>query len=90
MGKVNGLSRRLDWKVGTNNNNSNQTLIKEARSKNEKVFRVVEKIKKTGVKILQGDLVFKGGNIYVLKDEELRGELIWLHHNIPVVENRGR
>jgi len=46
MGKVNGLSRRLDWKVGTNNNNSNQTLIKEARSKNEKVFRVVEKIKK--------------------------------------------
>jgi len=35
-------------------------------------------------------LVFKGGNIYVLKDEELRGELIWLHHNIPVVENRGR
>jgi len=29
MGKTNGLSRRLDWKVGTENDNNNQTLIKE-------------------------------------------------------------
>ena len=27
--KANELSRRLDWKVGTENNNINQTLIKE-------------------------------------------------------------
>jgi len=29
MGKVDGLSRRLNWKVGTENDNNNQTLIKE-------------------------------------------------------------
>ena len=29
MEKANGLSRRLDWKVGIENDNNNQTLIKE-------------------------------------------------------------
>ena len=29
MGKENGLSRRPDWKVGIENDNDNQTLIKE-------------------------------------------------------------
>ena len=29
MGKTDGLSRRLDWKVGTENNNNSQTLIKK-------------------------------------------------------------
>jgi len=29
MGKTDGLSRRLYWKVGTENDNSNQTLIKD-------------------------------------------------------------
>jgi len=29
MRKVDGLSRRLDWKVGVKNNNDNQTSIKE-------------------------------------------------------------
>ena len=29
MEKVNGLSRRLDWKVGIKKNNENQILIKE-------------------------------------------------------------
>jgi len=29
MQKADGLSRRLDWKVGVENNNNNQTLIKE-------------------------------------------------------------
>jgi len=29
MGKADGLSRRPDWKVGIENNNNNQTLIKE-------------------------------------------------------------
>jgi len=79
MGKADGLSRRPDWKVGVENNNNNQTLIKEqwihslaevviegpevdivekikrARSKDKEVVRIVEKIKKVGVKVLQGD-----------------------------------
>jgi len=33
--------------------------------------------------------VLKEGKIYVLEGE-LRGEVIWLHHNTPVGEHRGR
>jgi len=29
MGKIDELSRRLDWRVGVENNNKNQRLIKE-------------------------------------------------------------
>ena len=74
MGKVDGLSRRADWKVGTDKNNENQLFIKDqwihsmyevvvegpeiglvekirkARSKDEDVVRIVEEMKKTGVK----------------------------------------
>ena len=77
------LSKRLDWKVETENDNNNQTFIKEqwiyslievviegpevdilekikiTRDKDEEivreVVRVVEEMKKVGVKILQGD-----------------------------------
>ena len=57
--------------------------IKKARSKDEDVVRVVEEMKKAGVKELrgnewkiEGDLVLKEGKIYVPKDEELRVEVI--------------
>jgi len=33
---------------------------------------------------LEGDLVLKEGKVYVLKDEELRVEIIQLHYNILV------
>ena len=63
--------------------------IKKARSKDEEIVRVVEEIKRVGVRVLQGnkwqiekDLVFKEGKIYVPKDRELRAEIIQLHHNI--------
>ena len=113
--KADGLSRRLDWKVGVENNNNNQILIKnnwicslqeviiekpevdilekikKVRSKNEDVVRIVEEMKKAKVKELRGeewkieeDLVLKKGKIYVLKDEELRAEIIWLHHDVLV------
>jgi len=102
MGKADELSRRPDWKVGVENDNDNQTLIKncwihslgevviegpevdiiekikKARSKNEEVVRVVEEMKKVGVKVLQGDewqteedLVLKEGKVYVLKNKKL-------------------
>ena len=114
MGKVDGLSRRADWKVGVDKDNDNQVFIKDnwirsmyevvvegpevelvekikkARSKDEDVVRVVEEMKKAGVRKLRGnewkleeDLVLKEGKIYVPKDEELRAEVIWLHHNVP-------
>jgi len=78
MGKVDGLSRRLDWKVGVDKDNKNQVFIKDswicsmyevvvegpevdilekikrARSKDNDVVRVVEEIKKAGVRELYG------------------------------------
>ena len=53
---------------------------------------VVEEMKKAKVKELQGneqqikgDLVLKKKKVYVLKDEELRAEVVQLHHNVPAV-----
>ena len=57
--------------------------IKKARSKDEEVVRVVEEMKRAGVKVLQGDewqvegdLVLKKEKVYVLMDGELRVEII--------------
>jgi len=76
MEKADGLSRGLDWKVGVENDNNDQTLIKEqwihslakvviegpkvdivekikkAKSKDKEVVKVVEEMKKAGVKVL--------------------------------------
>jgi len=67
--------------------------IKKARGKDKEVVRVVEEMKKAGVGVLKGDkwqvegeLVLKEGKIYVLKEEELRVKIIWLHHNVPAAE----
>ena len=71
--------------------------IKIAKSKNKEVVRVVEEMKKVGVKVLreeewqiEGDLVLKEGKVYVLKDEMLRVEIIWLHHDTLVAKHRGK
>ena len=71
--------------------------IKKARSKNEEVVRVVEEMKKVGVKVVWGDewkikedLMLKEKKIYVPKDGELRAEIIQLHHNVLVVGHRSR
>ena len=121
MGKADRLSRRADWKVGTDKDNENQVFIKDhwihsmyevvvegpevelvekikkARSKNKDVVRVVEEMKRAGVKELRenewkikDNLVLKEGKVYVPKDEELRVEIIWLHHDVPAVGHGGR
>jgi len=38
---------------------------------------------------IEGDLVIKEGKIYVPKDAELRAEIIWLHHDVPVAGHGG-
>ena len=79
MGKTDGLSRRLDWKVGVEKDNDNQVFIKDnqirslqevviegpevemlekikrARSKDKEVVRVVEEMKKVGIKVVRGE-----------------------------------
>ena len=37
---------------------------------------------------IEGELVLKEEKVYVPKDEELRAEVIWLHHNVPAVGYR--
>jgi len=71
--------------------------IKKAQSKDKHVIRVVEEMKKAGVKELrgnkwkiEGDLVLKEGKVYVPKDEELRAEVIQLHHDVPAAGHGGR
>ena len=121
MGKVDGLSRRLDWKVGVEKNNENQIVVKEgwlrsmqevviegpevvilekikkARSKNEDIVKIVEKMKRAGVKELQRnewqveeELVLKEEKVYVLKKAELRAEIIQLYHDVPTAGHGGK
>ena len=121
IGKANGLSKRPDWKMGMDNDNKNQKLIKEkqvqeimevvvkgpkevikekikrVRGKYEEVVKVVEEMKKAEVQNLRGDkweieeyLVLKKGKVYVLKDEELRVEIIQLHYDVLIIKHGGR
>jgi len=121
MRKVNGLSRRVDWKVGVDRDNENQIFIKDnwvcslqkviiegpevellekikkARSKDEEVVRIVEDMKRVKVKELRGEkwkieeeLVLKEEKVYVLKDKELRAEVIQLHYDVPAAGHGGR
>ena len=71
--------------------------IKEVRDKDEKVIKVVEEIKKAGVKTLRNEewqieegLVLKEGRVYVPKDEKLRVEIMRLHHNTLIAGHGGQ
>ena len=71
--------------------------IKEVRDKDEEVIKVVEEMKKAGVKMLRNEewqieegLVLNEGRVYVPKDEKLRVEIIQLHHDIPIAGHRGQ
>ena len=66
--------------------------IKKLETKNNKVVKVVEEIKKVGVKMLRDDelqikneLVLKERKMYVPKNENLKLEIIWLYHDILIV-----
>ena len=68
--------------------------IKKARDKDEEVIKVVEEMKRAGVKTLREEewqieegLVLKEGRVYVPKDEKLRVEIIRLHHDTPIAEH---
>ena len=39
---------------------------------------------------IERDLVLKEEKVYVPKDEELRAEIIWLHHDVPAAGHRSR
>ena len=63
--------------------------IKRAREKDKEVVKVIKEMKKTEVKVLRGneweieeELVLKEEKVYMLKDEELRLEVIQLHYDM--------
>jgi len=71
--------------------------IKKAKDKDEEVIKVVEEMKRAGVKVLRNEewqieegLVLKEGKVYVPKDEKLRVEIIRLHHDMLIAEYRGQ
>jgi len=39
---------------------------------------------------MEEELVLKEGKVHVPKDEELRIEIIWLHHNVLMAEHGGK
>jgi len=70
--------------------------IKRAQEGDERIVKAVEELKRAGIKMLkdkewkiEDKIVMKKGKIYIL-EEELRGEIIQLHHNTPVGEHGGR
>jgi len=70
--------------------------IKKSEAKYNKVIKAVEEMKKAGVKVLRNeewqiedDIVLKEEKVYVLKDDKLRLEIIWLHYNMPIAGYEG-
>ena len=40
--------------------------------------------------VMEENSVLRKEKVYVLKNEELRVEIIWLHHNVPVAGHEER
>ena len=66
--------------------------IKRSELKDDEVVKTVEEMKKKGVKVLRNnewqiedELVLKEVKLYVLKNKELRLEIIWLYYDILIV-----
>jgi len=71
--------------------------IKKSEARGDEVIKAVEEMKKAGVKVLRNeewqiekDLVLKEGKVYVLRDEKLRLEIIWLHYDTLIAGHRGQ
>ena len=71
--------------------------VRESKAKDDEVIKAVEEMKRAGVKMLRNEkwreedgLMLKERKVYIPKDKELRGEIIWLHHDTPVGEHGGQ
>jgi len=67
--------------------------IKKSEARDNELIKAMEEMKKAGVKVLRNeewqiedDLVLKEVKVYVPRDEKLRLEIIWLHHNTLIAE----
>jgi len=65
--------------------------VRKSKVKDDKVVKVVEKMKRARVKMLRDEewrevdsIMYKEGKVYVPKDEKLRAEIIRLYHDTPI------
>jgi len=71
--------------------------VRKSKVKDDEVVKVVEEMKRTGVKMLRDEewkevdgIMYKERKVYVPKDDKLRVEIIRLHHDTPVGGYRGQ
>ena len=71
--------------------------VKQSEVKDDKVIRMIEEMKRARVKMLRDEewrevdgIIYKKEKIYVSKDDQLKTEIIRLHHDIPVGGHRGQ
>jgi len=65
--------------------------VRKSKVKDDEVVKIVEEIKRAGVKMLRDEewrevdgIMYKEGKVYVPKDKKLRAEIIRLHHDTPI------
>jgi len=90
---------KLEWIRGVETLIEEENLrerIRKAQEGDEKIVKAVEELKRAGIKALkdkeweiEDGIVLKEERIYVL-EEDLRREIIQLHHDTPVGGHRGR
>jgi len=71
--------------------------IRKSKAVDNEVVKAVKEMKKANVKVLRNEewreedgLMLKDGKVYVPRNEELRVEVIQLHHNTPVGGHGGQ
>ena len=61
--------------------------IKKLKAKDDEVIKVRVKILRNKEWQIKDDLVLKEGKVYVLRDDKLRLEIIWLYHDMLIAEH---
>ena len=71
--------------------------VRKSEAKDDEVVKVVEEMKRAGVKILRDEewwqedgLMLKERKVYIPRDKRLRAKVIRLHHDMPVKGHRGQ
>jgi len=71
--------------------------IRKSKAVDDGVVKIIEEMKRANMKVLRNKewreedgLMLKEGKVYVPRDEELKAEIIQLHHDTPVGEHRGQ
>ena len=71
--------------------------VKKSEAKDDEVVKAVEEMKYAGVKVLRDEewqeedgVMLRDGKVYILKDEKLRAEVIWLHYDMLVGGHGGQ